>query len=149
MSDSVWLHRWQPTRLPIPGILEARTLEWVAISLSESEVAQPCPTLWGKMLPHKDLTKCPRELSVLSTLMYVLCTQHVLECLMCNLHCFLKICVWRIPLLNYRHFEFNCDLCFLRQLYVVTWKTTVDSSPTSTPETWDEWNRFQCPVNGP
>lgn len=94
-----------------------------------------CKANLYKMLPHKDLTKCPRELSVLSTLMYVLCTQHVLECLMCNLHCFLKICVWRIPLLNYRHFEFNCDLCFLRQLYVVTWKTTVDSSPTSTPET--------------
>ena len=25
-------HRWQPTRLPIPAILQARTLEWVAIS---------------------------------------------------------------------------------------------------------------------
>ena len=25
-------HRWQPTRLPHPGILQARTLEWVAIS---------------------------------------------------------------------------------------------------------------------
>ena len=46
-------HRWQPTRLPVPGILQARTLEWVAISFSntwkwkvksESEVAQSCPT---------------------------------------------------------------------------------------------------------
>ena len=46
--------RWQPTRLPIPGILQARTLEWVAISFSnvwkwkvksESEVTQSCPTL--------------------------------------------------------------------------------------------------------
>ena len=27
-------HRQQPTRLPIPGILQARTLEWVAISFS-------------------------------------------------------------------------------------------------------------------
>ena len=27
-------HRWQPTRLSIPGILQARTLEWVAISFS-------------------------------------------------------------------------------------------------------------------
>ena len=27
-------HRWQPTRLPVPGILQARTLEWVAISFS-------------------------------------------------------------------------------------------------------------------
>ena len=39
----------QPTRLPIPGILQARTLEWVAISFSmevksESEVAQSHPT---------------------------------------------------------------------------------------------------------
>ena len=31
MSDSVRPHRWQPTRLPVPGILQARTLEWVAI----------------------------------------------------------------------------------------------------------------------
>jgi len=53
VSDSVRPHRWQPTRLPIPGILQARTLEWVAISFSnawkwkvksESEVAQSCPT---------------------------------------------------------------------------------------------------------
>ena len=29
MSDSVRPHRRQPTRLPIPGILQARTLEWV------------------------------------------------------------------------------------------------------------------------
>ena len=74
-------------------------------------------------------------LSVFSTLMCVLCTQNVLECLMCNLHCVLKICVQRIPLLNYRHFEFNCDLYFLRKLHAVTWKSTVDSCPTSTPET--------------
>ena len=39
---------------PIPGILQARTLEWVAISFSmkvksESEVAQSCPTLRNPM----------------------------------------------------------------------------------------------------
>ena len=34
MSDSVWPHTWQPTRLPVPGILQARTLEWVTISFS-------------------------------------------------------------------------------------------------------------------
>ena len=43
-----------PPGSPVPGILQARTLEWVAISFSnawkwkvwsESEVAQPCPTL--------------------------------------------------------------------------------------------------------
>ena len=36
VSDSVRPHRWQPTRLPVPGILQARTLEWVAISFSNA-----------------------------------------------------------------------------------------------------------------
>ena len=36
VSDSVRSHRWQPTRLPVPGILQARTLEWVAISFSNA-----------------------------------------------------------------------------------------------------------------
>ena len=36
MSNSVRPHRWQPTRLPILGILQARTLEWVAISFSNA-----------------------------------------------------------------------------------------------------------------
>ena len=39
MSDSVWPHKWQPMRLPstpVPGILQARTLEWVAISFSSA-----------------------------------------------------------------------------------------------------------------
>ena len=60
MSNSVRPHRRQPTRLPIPGILQARTLEWAAISFSnawkwkvkvksESEVAQSCPTLSDPM----------------------------------------------------------------------------------------------------
>ena len=45
-----------PPGSPIPGILQARTLEWVAISFSkcmkvksESEVAQSCPTLSNPM----------------------------------------------------------------------------------------------------
>ena len=44
-----------PPGSPVPGILQARTLEWVAISLSnvwkksESEVAQSCPTLSDPM----------------------------------------------------------------------------------------------------
>ena len=29
-------HRRQPTRLPVPGILQARTPEWVAISFSNA-----------------------------------------------------------------------------------------------------------------
>ena len=36
MSDSVEPHRWQLTRLPVPGILQARTPEWVAISFSNA-----------------------------------------------------------------------------------------------------------------
>ena len=36
MSDSVWPHRRQSTRIPIPGILQARKLEWVAISFSNA-----------------------------------------------------------------------------------------------------------------
>ena len=36
MSDSVRPHRQQSTRLPVPGILQARTLEWVAISFSNA-----------------------------------------------------------------------------------------------------------------
>ena len=36
MSNSVWPHRQQPTRLPVPGILQARTLEWIAISFSSA-----------------------------------------------------------------------------------------------------------------
>ena len=36
VSDSVRPHRRQPTRLPHPGILQARILEWVAISFSNA-----------------------------------------------------------------------------------------------------------------
>ena len=37
MSDSVQPQRRQPTGSPDPGILQARTLEWVAISFSARE----------------------------------------------------------------------------------------------------------------
>ena len=36
VSDSVRPHRRQSTRLPVPGILQARTLEWGAISFSNA-----------------------------------------------------------------------------------------------------------------
>ena len=36
MFSSVRPHRRKPTRLPVPGILQARTLEWVAISFSNA-----------------------------------------------------------------------------------------------------------------
>ena len=56
MSDSVQPHRWPPTRL-VPGILQARTLEWVEVHFllqcmkvkNESEVAQSCLTLIDPM----------------------------------------------------------------------------------------------------
>ena len=36
MSDSVQPHRRSPLGSPVPGILQARTLEWVAISFSNA-----------------------------------------------------------------------------------------------------------------
>ena len=36
MSNSVRPHRRQPTSSPMPGILQARTLEWAAISFSNT-----------------------------------------------------------------------------------------------------------------
>ena len=36
MSDSVQPHRRQPTRPAVPGVLQARTLDWVAISSSKA-----------------------------------------------------------------------------------------------------------------
>jgi len=52
MSDSVWPHRWQPTRLPRPwdspgkntGVGCHFLLQYMKVK-SESEVAQSCPTL--------------------------------------------------------------------------------------------------------
>ena len=38
VSDSVQPHRLQPTRLPVPGILQARVLEWGAIAFSGAPV---------------------------------------------------------------------------------------------------------------
>ena len=55
MSDSVRPHRRQPTRLPVPGILQARTLEWVAISFFNA-------WKWkqkGKSLSHVRLLATP------------------------------------------------------------------------------------------
>ena len=55
MSDSVWPHRRQPPGSPVPGILQARTLEWVAISFSNAwkwkvkVKVKSCPTLSDPM----------------------------------------------------------------------------------------------------
>ena len=50
-SGSWWWIDGFPSGSPVPGILQARTLEWVAISspMRESEVAQSCPTLCNPM----------------------------------------------------------------------------------------------------
>ena len=47
VSDSVRPIDGSPPGSPVPGILQVKTLEWVAISFSshKSEVAQLCPTL--------------------------------------------------------------------------------------------------------
>ena len=64
-----------PPGSPVPGILQARTLEWVAISFSkawkwkvkiESEVAQPCPTQWSHGLQPTRLL-CPWDFPGKST----------------------------------------------------------------------------------
>ena len=56
MSDSVWPHRWQPTRLRLPwdspgkntGVCCHFLLQCMKVK-SESEVAQSCPTLSNPM----------------------------------------------------------------------------------------------------
>ena len=55
VSDSVRPHRWQPTRLPFLGILQARTLEWVAISFSSAwkwKVKWSCSVVSDSSRPH-------------------------------------------------------------------------------------------------
>ena len=53
-------HRQQPTRLPVPGVLQARTLEWVAISFSNA---------WKWKLKVKSLS-CVRLSAAPSTTAY-------------------------------------------------------------------------------
>ena len=48
VSDSARPHRRQPTRLPVPGILQARALEWVAISF---------PSAWKWKVRVKSLSR--------------------------------------------------------------------------------------------
>ena len=48
VPDSVRPHRRQPTRLPAPGILQARTLGWVAIAFSRTNL--------DRVLKSRDIT---------------------------------------------------------------------------------------------
>ena len=53
MSNSVQPHRRQPTRLPLPGILKARALEWVATGMQgprKPGSPPPASTLAGPLL---------------------------------------------------------------------------------------------------
>ena len=52
MSDSVRPHRRQPIRLPVPGILQARTLEWVAISFSIASYWRNANQNYNDISPH-------------------------------------------------------------------------------------------------
>ena len=67
MSDPVRPHRWQPPVSPVPGILQARILEWVAISLVPislyffllSRFDYPEVRWWdSKWIQHRVYTHC-------------------------------------------------------------------------------------------
>ena len=51
VSDSVRPHRLQPTRLPVPGLLQARILEWVAIPFSRASSQPRDCSLPGSSVP--------------------------------------------------------------------------------------------------
>ena len=70
MSNSVQPHRQKPTRLHVPGILQARTLEWVAISFSNARNNQKTEqsiTYSGKpsQKENKEVSPVPDGLLVL------------------------------------------------------------------------------------
>ena len=54
--STVWPHRRQPTRLPVPGILQARTLEWVAISFSKVMPKVPQISFGSMFFMHPSLS---------------------------------------------------------------------------------------------
>ena len=63
MSDSMRPHRQQPTRLlgfPVPGILQARTLEWVAIAFS-CHVLAIVDSAAIKLLHNETISKVKRQ----------------------------------------------------------------------------------------
>ena len=58
MADSVQPHKWQSTRLSVPGILQARTLEWVAISFSDAWKRKVKVKLLSRVLTLGDPMDC-------------------------------------------------------------------------------------------
>ena len=73
-----------PPGCPIPGILQARILEWVAISFSNAcmhaKSLQSCPTLCDPMdssPPGSSVHRTPRQLLSLSTLSYLIFTTNL------------------------------------------------------------------------
>ena len=76
VSESVWPHRRQPPSYTIPGILQGRTLEWVAISFSNAwkwkvkvkslSHVRLLATLWtnvGSVIKSRDIT-LPTEIHI-------------------------------------------------------------------------------------
>ena len=63
MSDFVWPPRWQPPGSHVPGILQARTLEWVAISFSNAwkwkVKAKPLSRVWLPATPWTAVYQAP------------------------------------------------------------------------------------------
>ena len=47
VSDSLRPRQSQPARSPVPGILQARTLEWAAIPSSRGPPTSPVPPAWA------------------------------------------------------------------------------------------------------
>ena len=76
VSDSMRPHRRQPTRLPVPGILQARTPEWVAISFSNAWKWK-----WSHSVTQLYLTfSDPMDCSLPASSIYGIFQARVLEC---------------------------------------------------------------------
>ena len=127
VSNSVWLHRWQPTRLLCPwdspgkntGVGCHFLLQWMKVK-SESEVARLCPTLSNLMdcsLPGSSIHGISQARVLewgaiafssenLSKSVIVYCLTQVLDCLE------IKILIWL------QYFSYYFSLRIHRQTFV-------------------------------
>ena len=121
----MWPHRQQPTRLPIPGTLQARTLEWAAISFSNAwkwkVKVKSLSHVW--LLDHLDC-------SLPGSSIHGICQARVLE--------------WgaiAFPACELTHFG-----CF--QVFVTLW-TIANQAPLSMGFSRQEcWSALLCPLPG-
>ena len=119
MSDSVWPHRWQPTRLPHPwdspgkntGVGCHFLLQCMKVK-SESEVAQLCLTLQPHGLQPTRLL-CPWDFAGKTT--GVGC--HHLLCMMYSAHNGDNIHLWHTPFLIWNQSVVPCPV-----LTVASWR---------------------------